>query len=43
MNTKFTKDDLIYLSGLFDKQCFDELIDKLDGFLKLGDNVRHIV
>ena len=38
MNTKFTKDDLIYLSGLFDKQCFDELIDKLDGFLKLGDN-----
>jgi len=38
MNKKFTKDDLIYLSGLFDKQCFDELNDKLDGFLKLGDN-----
>ena len=23
MNTKFTKDDLIHLSGLFEKQSFD--------------------
>ena len=38
MNTKFTKDDLIHLSGLFEKQSFDELNAELDAFLKLGDN-----
>ena len=38
MNAKFTKDDLISLSGLFEKQSFDELNAKLDVFLKLGDN-----
>ena len=38
MNTKFTKDDLIHLSGLFEKQSFDELNAELDVFLKLGDN-----
>jgi len=38
MNKKLTKDDLNQLGNLFEKQHFDELNERLDGFLKLGDN-----